>query len=1034
MNIRNIIFLLSFFPLSAIAQDPWLDEKVYEINRLPMHSSYFVYPDEHSAENGDWKKSSCYRDLNGVWKFKWVEKPDDLPVNFESPHFDDHGWDLFKIPATWEVNGYGYPIYVNVGYEFQNIMRPDPPKVPLSFDPTGVYRRMIRIGDVRGGQQFILHIGAAKSNLSVWINGRFVGYGEDSKLPSEFDITPFIEEGDNVIVLKVMRWSDATYLEGQDFWRMGGIMRDCYIMTRTPVHLQDFELRPELDDTYKNAILQCNLELNLPGDVIAMVEISDDCGITKKDSVCFNRNKSKGQLQLPVSAPKLWSAETPNLYQVLITLKDKKGNILEVIPQKTGFRKAEIQNGHFLINGKPVLIKGVNRHEVDPVTGQTISRESMLRDIRIMKEFNINAVRNSHYPMDDSWYDLCDEYGIYLIDEANIESHGIGYDIDKTLANRPSWKEAHLSRIQRMVERDKNHPSVISWSLGNEAGWGINLFEGYAWLKNRDSRPVQYSNSLGDYVNPDPEIPYNSDVINSAYPSPESLEDYAKNNPHPERPRIICEYAHAMGNSMGNFKDYWDIIRAYPDALQGGFIWDFADQALTKITSNGDTIFAYGGDYGPPGVPSSSNYFCNGVFNPDRKPNPHAWEMKKVYQSIHAKLTSEDRISVYNENFFKDLSDIEMEWEVITGGICSQRGRLDDVNVLPHETGEFTLPLEPLATGEAFLNLRFKQKKASSLIPSGYIVAEEQLPLSEYSISSLIIIPQGKIAVEETTVHYSIISSSLQLQFDKLTGLIDHYEVDGQNFIEEGFTLEPAFWRAPTDNDRGAGFQKKLLPWKLAQEDLKPDKMDVLKHGQLVVVQVDYTLLPVFGKLRLKYTINGRGEVLVSQELITGTAKKAPILPRFGMNMILPAGFETLEYYGCGPHENYADRNFSAQVGIYEQTVQDQFFPYIRPQENGNKTGIRWFKIQNGTGKGLIIRSDSLLSMSALHYFDRDLDDGNRREQRHSGELHPRPQIQLHIDKIQMGVGGINSWGAMPMEEYRIPYGNYTYRFKLSPL
>ena len=1028
--LTGIILLLA--PFVSFGQSPWLDEKVSEINRFSIRASYYVFPDVQAAKKKDWKKSAFYLNLNGKWRFQWVEKPDDLSQNFWDISFDDSKWDLFTIPATWEVNGYGYPIYVNVGYEFQNIMKLNPPIVPLSYNPTGVYRKEIHLDESWIGKQLILHIGAAKSNLSVWVNGQYTGYGEDSKLPSEFDISPYIKTGKNIIVLKVMRWCDGTYLEGQDFWRMGGIMRDCYIMARNPVHIKDFELIPQLDEAYTKATLFCDLKLN-KGDVVsATIEISDGFGFNSVDNIHFE-NESEKQITIQVPGARLWSAEKPELYDILIILKDNQGNLLEVIPQKVGFRKVEIKEGLFLVNGKPVLIKGVNRHEVDPVTGQTISKESMLRDIQIMKQFNINAVRNSHYPTDEYWYDLCDEYGLYVMDEANIESHAIGYDLDKTLANRPSWEEAHFLRIKRMVEYNKNHPSIVCWSLGNEAGWGINLFKSYVWLKERDkSRPVQYSNSLGGYVNPDPAIKHNSDIISAAYPLFEDLEDYAKSTIQPTRPRIMCEYAHAMGNSLGNFTDYWDLIREYPRILQGGFIWDFADQALTKITENGDTIYAYGGDYGPPDVPSSSNYFCNGIFDPDRNPNPHAWEMKKVYQNIHTKIAENNKISIYNENFFTDLSDIKLEWEIIANGELKQSGLLNDINVPAQTTKEFTIPLE-IPSGEVFLNLIYKRKNECLLVPANHIVASEQLHVSGKYENKISIASSGSISVKHNESDYTISSKSALIRFNKKSGLLEQYTVNDQNFVEEGFPLKPSFWRAPTDNDRGAGFQRKLMNWKVSQDDMKIIRFEARKQKNIVVVDVSYDLPVVFAKLDVQYTVNANGEIMINQKLHADPSKEIANLPRFGMNMILPAGYKTINYYGRGPHENYQDRNYSAHAGLYEQSIKNQFYPYIRPQENGNRTDIRWFKILDEKGKGMMIQSDILLSMSALHYFDSDLG-ADGKTKRHSGELKARPQTQLHIDKIQMGVGGIDSWGSSPLKKYELPYQNYQYSFKLSPL
>jgi beta-galactosidase len=1055
---KNLLFSICLLLMTgySIAQPKsslpfWLNERVNEENRLPMHASYFTYENEHLAKKGDWKQSANYLNLNGEWKFKWVEKPDDLPKNFESTGFDDTGWDKFRIPATWEMNGYGYPIYVNVGYEFQNIMKPNPPIVPLSYDPTGAYRREITVNDSWKGKRVILHIGAAKSNIMVWVNGKYVGYGEDSKLPSEFDVTPFLNPGKNLICFKVMRWCDGTYLEGQDFWRMGGINRDCYLVARNETHIQDYEIVTELDSNYKDAIFTAELKLNQPATATALIRITDGDKPFKETVIPFS-NEAEKKISIPVSQPKLWTAETPNLYNVLITLKDKAGTIIEVIPQEIGFRKVEIKDGLFLVNGQPVLIKGVNRHEVDPVYGQTISKEGMLKDIQLMKQFNINAVRTCHYPNDEYWYQLCDEYGIYVVDEANIESHGIGYDITKTLANKPSWKEAHLMRLQRAVERDKNHASVVIWSLGNEAGNGYNFYECYLWLKQRDTiRPVQYERAVSEYETYSSE--FNTDITNPMYCIPSNMVEYAKNNPKPAKPFIMCEYAHAMGNSMGNFKDYWDIIRGNPKQFQGGFIWDFVDQGLTKITEKGDTIFAYGGDYGPKGTPSDNNFLCNGVFYPNRKPNPEAWEMKKVYQNIHTTLVNKNTISIYNENFFTDLSDVRMEWNVIVNGAIKQKGVLEDVNVLFQASKEFNIPVKLPAEGEVFLNVVYKLKQDKPLVPKDHIIAEEQLLIAGIYKNISDVTPAGKITQSETNDSFTATSPVLNIRFNKLTGLLENYEVNGVNYIGEVSGLKPAFWRAPTDNDMGAFFQMRLKLWKTAQGNLKLTDFKAHQDRDLLTIQSSFELPDVFAKLTIQYTINAKGEMEIGQKMLADTSKRVatslprffrrnngnamepiPMLPRFGMNWILPEGFETIEYYGNGPVENYQDRDYAAPAGIYKQSVAQQFYPYIRPQENGNKTGIRWFKIMNNKGKGLLIQSDTQLSMSALHFFDNDLDDGDTKHQRHSGELKPRKQTQLHIDYNQMGLGGIDSWGNWPLEKYRLPYKNYAFKFTVKPI
>jgi len=1046
-----LLLIAGFLNAQTKQEKPfWLNERINEENRLPMHASFFVFENEQLARKGDWKQSANYQSLNGEWKFKWVEKPDDLSKHFESTGFDDSSWDKFQIPATWEVNGYGIPIYVNVGYEFQNLMKPNPPIVPMDFNPTGVYRREITISDGWKGKQVILHIGSAKSNLSVWVNGKYVGYGEDSKLPSEFDVTSFLNPGKNLICMKLMRWCDGTYLEGQDFWRMSGINRDCYLVARNETHINDYELVPDLDANYKDATLTATLKLNQPATASAVIQLTDGDKPVKEVVVSFN-NESEKTVSIPVSQPKLWSAEIPDLYNVMITLKDKSGAIIEVIPQKIGFRKVEIKDGLFLVNGQAVLIKGANRHEVDPITGQTISKEAMLKDIKLMKQFNINAVRTSHYPNDEYWYQLCDEYGIYVVDEANNESHGIGYDITKTLANQPSWKDAHMARVQRMFERDKNHASVVIWSLGNEAGNGYNFYECYLWLKQRDaSRPVQYERAVSDYGTYSTE--FNTDIINPMYCHPGSMIDYVSKNPQPAKPFIMCEYAHAMGNSLGNFKDYWDIIRSNPKHFQGGFIWDFVDQGLQKITEKGDTIFAYGGDYGPKGTPSDNNFLCNGLFYPNRKPNPHAWEMKKVYQDIHTKLVNQNTLSVYNENFFKDLSDVRLEWNLSVNGQIKQNGAIADVNVQPHTTKEFTIPVKLPAEGEVFLNVVYKQKQEKLLVPKDHIVAEEQLLISGAYKNNMNLAVTGNLTVNETNTSLAVTSKGMNIRFNKQTGLMDQYVVNGQSFLEATSGLRPAFWRAPTDNDMGAFFQLKLKPWKTAQENLKLTGFKASQDQNLLTVQTSFELPDVFAKLNIKYTVNSKGELEIDQSMIADTTAKVavnlprwmnrngskmqpvPMLPRFGMNWILPEGFETIEYYGNGPFENYQDRNYAAPTGIYKQSVAQQFYPYIRPQENGNKTGIRWYKVTNSKGKGLLIQSDILLSMSALHFFDTDLDDGDEKHQQHSGELNPRKETQLHIDYAQMGVGGIESWGAWPLEKYRLPYKNYEYRFIVKPL
>lgn len=1035
MIVRRLAALASclfLFSLSHAQQPFWLNEQKSEDNRLPMHANYFVYETENQAKAGQWQQSASYISLNGEWKFKWAERPADIPTGFETMGFDDSRWEHFNVPANCEMNGYGYPVYVNIGYEFQDRMKANPPIVPMDVNPTAVYRRNITIGDNWNNKQVILHIGAAKSNLQVWVNGRYTGYGEDSKLPQEFDITSFIKPGNNLIVMKVMRWCDGTYLEGQDFWRMSGITRDCYLVARNPEHIQDIRLVPDLDNSFQKGVLLTTVQLNKPASGTALVEVLYKDNIVAQEKLSFDNEdiKTKG---ITVTSPALWTAETPNLYTVLIKLTNSSGRLLEVIPQRIGFRKIEVKNGLMLVNGQPILIKGVNRHETDPVTGQTISREAMLRDVKLMKAFNINAVRTCHYPNDEYWYELCDEYGLYVVDEANIESHGIGYDITQTLANRPSWKEAHMLRVQRMFERDKNHPSIITWSLGNEAGNGYNFYECYLWLKAQDTtRPVQYEQGVANNTSFASE--WNTDVINPMYPTPDNMKTYAANHAVTERPFIMCEYAHAMGNSLGNFKDYWDLIRGNKHAFQGGFIWDFVDQGLLHVTAEGDTIFMYGGDYGPASVPSDNNFLCNGIFHPNRRPNPHAWEMKKVYQNIHTRWKGNNNIEIANEHFFTGLLNVKLYWELVVNGVRKQSGEVNAIDVPPQRSATITLPVQVPRAGEAFINISYRLKQAELLLPAGHVIAEEQLAVTNAYSNTLTLQPAGKLTVADDNGMYAITSSSAAIRFNKSTGLLEQYIVKKQNLLENGMSLLPNFWRGPTDNDMGAQLQMRLKPWKQATAHRQLNSFTARQENNVVHIQTAFTLPDVSAKLNIQYIINAAGEILVQQNLVADESRKLPMLPRFGMKFILPEGFETIRYYGRGALENYQDRNYAAPVGLYTQSVKEQFYPYIRPQENGNKTGIRWFTITNKKGRGLHIESDSLLSMSALHYYTEDLDDGDKKDQRHSGDLHPRKQTQLNIDLKQMGLGSVNSWGALPLEPYRLPYQNYSYQFKIKPL
>lgn len=1042
------VLILVFFIVSTIncigQETPpfWLNEKINEENRMPMHASYYVYENEALATKGDWKQSENYLNLNGVWKFKYLDSPNDLPKGFEKTAYNDHSWDNFKIPANWDVNGYGYPVYTNTTYDFDQLIEITPPLVPTTYNPVGIYRKEINMDKNWEDKDVLLHVGAAKSNLTVWVNGVYVGYGEDGKLPQEFKLNTFLKPGKNTIVLKVMKWNDGSYLECQDFWRMSGITRDSYLYARNKSHLVDFEIKPNLDDTYVDGTLEIKTKftaIEKKNKYTLEVQLKDNKTSVESKSIKLNTITQNPTFHFKVKNPKKWTSETPNLYTLNFILKDKQDNIVEIIPQKVGFRKVEIKNGQLFVNGKAIYIKGVNRQEIDPTTGQTISRERMEQDIKRLKEFNMNALRMSHYPNDEYFYELCDKYGIFLVDEANLESHGMGYEITKTLGNNPNWELAHLQRIQRMVERDKNHPSIIIWSLGNEAGNGYNFYRAYLWLKDRDpSRPVQYERaSTSGWEGKTMKFEWNSDIIDPQYSSPKGMKEYIAFNPNPKRPYILSEYAHAMGNSMGNFKDYWDLFRSEKN-FQGGFIWDMIDQSIYKTKKDGSKVFAYGGDFGPKDVPSDNNFLNNGVFNPEREPNPHAFEAKYVLQNI---LTSwEDKkantIKIFNEFFFKDLSHVSLHWQLVLDGVNDEHGTIENLDIIPQTEKIVDLPihLKGKKYQEAFVNITYHLKQAEPLLSKGYEIAKEQLPLNGTWKKDISLHATKKLSILKKGDEVTFSSDNTHITFNKNSGFLVGYVFKKQSILKEGTELRPNFWRAPTDNDMGAQFQRTLLPWKQATENptLKSFEYHRTQNNTVAIKSV-YSLPQVSSELTINYEIDNNGEILVNQLLNIDKNKKTPVLPRFGMEMIVPKSFNTLLYYGRGPIENYSDRKYNTEVGMYNQTVSEQYYPYIRPQETGNRTDMRWLSLSNNT-ISLKVTSNELFSMTALHYLTKDLDDGLEKDQRHASDIKERDLTSLKIDYKQMGLGGIESWSAWPMEKYLLRDKGYQYQFKITPL
>ena len=1016
--------LFTVLALTAGAQtfQEWRNPEINAVNRAPMHTNYFAFENADAAKKANKKQSTNYMTLNGTWKFNWVKDADSRPTDFWKTGFNDKGWDDLQVPAVWELNGYGDPIYVNVGYAWRNQFQNNPPEVPTENNHVGSYRREIVVPASWNGKDIIAHFGSVTSNMYLWVNGRYVGYSEDSKLEAEFDLTPYLKPGQkNLIAFQVFRWCDGTYLEDQDFFRYSGVGRDCYLYARNKKRIQDIRVTPDLDAAYQNGSLSINLDLKGSGKVD--LELVDTQG---KQVATATANKS-GLVTMNVENPKKWSAETPYLY----TLRASMQGSNEVIPVKVGFRKIELKGDQILVNGKAVLFKGADRHEMDPDGGYVVSPERMLQDIQIMKQFNLNAVRTCHYPDDNLWYDLCDQYGIYVVAEANIESHGMGYG-EKTLAKNPSYKKAHLERNQRNVQRGFNHPSIIFWSLGNEAGDGPNFEQCYKWIKAEDpSRACQYEQARQKE---------HTDIFCPMYYDYNGMEKYGQRT-DATKPLIQCEYAHAMGNSQGGFKEYWDLIRKYPN-LQGGFIWDFVDQSCRWKGKDGVMIYAYGGDFNR--FDASDNNFCdNGLISPDRVPNPHMYEVGHFYQNIWTTPAdlSKGEVNVFNENFFRDLSAYYMEWQVLKDGKVIRTGRVDDLKVAPQETAKITLNIGKTCTcKEWLLNVSYKLKNREGLLPAGFTVAKNQLTLNDYKAPSMdlknvettnvaTVVPQ----IIDNQYHYLIVKgNNFVAEFNKQNGYLSKYAVDGTEMLKEGAALTPNFWRAPTDNDMGAGLQNRYAAWK--NPGLKLVSLNSKTENDQIVVNAEYDMKNVSAKLYLTYVINNEGAIKVTQKMTAD--KNATVSPmfRFGMQMQMPKCFETVEYYGRGPVENYSDRNHSTDLGIYRQSVDEQFYSYIRPQETGTKTDIRWWKQLNAGGNGLKVVGDAPFSASALHYTICSLDDGEQKDQRHSPEVQKADLTNLIIDKAQMGLGCVNSWGALPLPQYMLPYGDYEFTFILTPV
>ncbi len=1012
----------------------WENQKVFEINKEKPHASLIPFASYKEVNRDNKWSSSLLESLNGDWMFHLSTKPSDRPFYFFKDDYDVSDWKTIPVPSNWECEGYEYPIYTNVKYPH----RRTPPTIQDFYNPVGSYKRTFSVPDAWNGKEVYFHIGAAGSAVYVWVNEKQVGYFEDSKTPSEFNITPYLKKGDNSLAVEVFKWSDASYLEDQDFWRLAGITRDVYLVARDSTHIADFRVNAGLADDYTTGTFDLKVDVTGVNNEFP-VKLNAQLLSGDKKIKDYDKEVTKKQFEIKDEFPgiKKWSAETPNLYNLIITLKDKNDKILEIIRQDVGFRRVEIKNKHLLVNGKYIYIKGVNLHEHNEIHGHVVDEATMLKDIQTMKSHNINAVRTSHYPQQERWYQLCNQYGLYLVDEANIESHGMGYG-DESLAKDSTWMGAHLYRTENMFQRDKNQPSIIIWSLGNEAGNGINFDVTHDYLRSMDStRPIQYERAEGGR---------NTDIMCPMYMRIDGMKKYAHDVA--EKPLIQCEYAHAMGNSVGNLQDYWDLIESEP-VCQGGFIWDWVDQGLVKKNEKGEEFWAYGGDFGPDTVPSDGNFCINGLVNPDRSVKPTLLEVKKVYQYLKFKPVNlkSGTISVENKYAFINTDLFDFYYEVKGNGKVVKKGDFD-VDLAPDQKKNIKLDIsfKSQADTEYFLNVYARVKENPWDVEPGTILAKEQFELPVFIKAPVVSHEKGTLTSKKSESKYTLSNGDFKVVFDTKEGKLISLNKAGKELIKEAPV--PNFWRAPTDNDFGSGLYLRSRMWRKAGQNrvLKHADVKQMTKGHVRLV-FDYQLLndsdkAVIGTYKSNYDVYADGAIEVNNSFKMA-AGNLPEIPRMGMNLVMPASFNQMEWLGRGPEESYIDRKSFAFVDVYKGSVAEQYFPYIRPQENGNKTDVRWVKITDPSGAGLLFKATKLLEVSAHHNIMEDFEspertdgrqvDGKPVVNRHTCDVKPRDLTSVNIDFGQMGVGGDDSWGAWTHDEYRLTKKTYQYSFWIIP-